>query len=74
MRVRSFTRLHEITYPESEAGEYRTQAIPRISGLRYCARLSCWRASAEIVEDVPMPNTKYGITSYFVISRVESRV
>ncbi|MEJ5225810.1 MAG: amidase family protein, partial [Anaerolineales bacterium] len=27
---------------------------------------------AEIVEDVPMPHTKYGIPAYFVISRVEA--
>ncbi len=27
---------------------------------------------AEIVEDVPMPNTRYGIPVYFVISRVEA--
>jgi len=27
---------------------------------------------AVIVEDVPMPNTKYGIPTYFVISRVEA--
>ncbi|MGA9398662.1 MAG: amidase family protein, partial [Anaerolineaceae bacterium] len=27
---------------------------------------------AEIVEDVPMPNTRHGIPAYFVISRVEA--
>jgi aspartyl-tRNA(Asn)/glutamyl-tRNA(Gln) amidotransferase subunit A len=27
---------------------------------------------AEIVDDVPMPNTRYGIPAYFVISRVEA--
>ncbi len=27
---------------------------------------------AEVVEDVPMPNTRYGIPAYFVISRVEA--
>ena len=27
---------------------------------------------AEIVEDVPMPNTRYGIPAFFVISRVEA--
>lgn len=29
-------------------------------------------AGAEIVEDIPMPNTRYGIPAYFVISRVEA--
>ena len=27
---------------------------------------------AEIIEDVPMPNTRFGIPAYFVISRVEA--
>jgi aspartyl-tRNA(Asn)/glutamyl-tRNA(Gln) amidotransferase subunit A len=27
---------------------------------------------AEIIEDVPMPNTRYGIPAFFVISRVEA--
>jgi aspartyl-tRNA(Asn)/glutamyl-tRNA(Gln) amidotransferase subunit A len=27
---------------------------------------------AEVIEDVPMPNTRYGIPAYFVISRVEA--
>jgi aspartyl-tRNA(Asn)/glutamyl-tRNA(Gln) amidotransferase subunit A len=27
---------------------------------------------AEVIEDVPMPNTRYGIPVYFVISRVEA--
>ena len=36
---------------------------------------SCWRAmGAEIVEDVPMPNTHYGIPAYFVISPRRGRL
>ncbi len=72
MRVGLSPDYMEITYPESEAGEYRNQAIPediRAAVLRAAELLA--RQGAEIVEDVPMPNTKYGITSYFVISRVE---
>lgn len=30
------------------------------------------RAGAEIVTDVPMPNTKYSVPAYFVISRIEA--
>ena len=33
---------------------------------------SCCGSGAEIIEDVPMPNTRYGIPAYFVISRVEA--
>ena len=36
-------------------------------------RLEMYQAlGAEIIEDVPMPNTRYGIPAYFVISRVEA--
>jgi aspartyl-tRNA(Asn)/glutamyl-tRNA(Gln) amidotransferase subunit A len=30
------------------------------------------KQGAEIVEDIPMPHTKFGIPAYFVISRVEA--
>ncbi len=30
------------------------------------------KAGAEIVRDVPMPNTKYSVPAYFVISRIEA--
>ena len=30
------------------------------------------RLGAEIITDVPMPNTRHGIPAYFVISRVEA--
>jgi len=35
------------------------------------ADLLAW-GGAEIIENVPMPNTRYGIPTYFVISRVEA--
>jgi aspartyl-tRNA(Asn)/glutamyl-tRNA(Gln) amidotransferase subunit A len=44
--------------------DYR-QAIYRVAG-----RLA--EMGADIVEDVPMPHTKYSIPAYFVISRVEA--
>ena len=30
------------------------------------------KAGAEVVPDVPMPNTKYSVPAYFVISRIEA--
>lgn len=61
----------QITYPDNE-GDYRIQPIPaeiKTAVLRAAELLA--KQGAEIIEDVPMPNTKYGISSYFVISRVE---
>lgn len=62
-----------ITYPDPTTGELRTQPIsPEIeSSVRRAATL-LKEMGAEIIEDVPMPNTRYGIPAYFVISRVEA--
>ena len=38
--------------------------------MRAAGRLA--EMGADIIEDVPMPNTRYGIPVYFVISRVEA--
>ena len=56
----------------------RMANIPSSPCQKKCARLCCTRVDiyralgAEIIEDVPMPNTRYGIPVYFVISRVEA--
>lgn len=62
-----------ITYPDPNTGELRTQSIsPEIeSSVRRAATL-LKEMGAEIIEDIPMPNTRYGIPAYFVISRVEA--
>ena len=62
-----------VTYPDPETGEYLQSPIPEVmkkAVMDAAERLA--KAGAEIVEDVPMPNTKYGIPAYFVISRVEA--
>jgi aspartyl-tRNA(Asn)/glutamyl-tRNA(Gln) amidotransferase subunit A len=60
-----------IVYPTA-SGEYAERALlPEYEKtVRQTAQLLA-QMGAEIVEDVPMPNTRYGVPVYFVISRVE---
>jgi aspartyl-tRNA(Asn)/glutamyl-tRNA(Gln) amidotransferase subunit A len=62
-----------ISYPDPQTGELREQALePDVeAAVRHAAELLA-KAGAEIVEGVPMPNTRYGIPAYFVVSRVEA--
>ncbi len=62
-----------LKYPDPATGELREQSISPEN------ERAVWRAAevlealgAEIVPDVPMPNTRYGIPAYFVLSRVEA--
>lgn len=62
-----------ITYPDPTTGEYTQQRLP--AEIEATVRLAAdvlAELGAEIVEDVPMPNTRYGVPAYFVISRVEA--
>jgi aspartyl-tRNA(Asn)/glutamyl-tRNA(Gln) amidotransferase subunit A len=73
MRIGLSPDYFRITYPDPETGELRREPIdPEIEAavLRVAGRLA--EAGADIVEDVPMPHTQYGIPVYFVISRVEA--
>ena len=62
-----------IEFPNPQTGEYEQSPIPAEmeASVRQAAELLA-SLGAEIVEDVPMPNTRYGIPAYFVISRVEA--
>jgi len=63
----------QITFPDPETGEIERQTLPkeiREATLRAAEVLA--DQGAEIVEDIPMPNTVYGIPVYFVVSRVEA--
>jgi aspartyl-tRNA(Asn)/glutamyl-tRNA(Gln) amidotransferase subunit A len=63
----------QITFPNLETGEYTQQSIPSEIMEATMKTAEVYRAlGAEIIEDVPMPNTRYGIPVYFVISRVEA--
>jgi aspartyl-tRNA(Asn)/glutamyl-tRNA(Gln) amidotransferase subunit A len=62
-----------ITFPDPQTGEMREEALPAEfeASVRHAAQVLAG-LGAEIVEDVPMPNTRFGIPAYFVISRVEA--
>jgi len=62
-----------ITYFDAGTGKLEEQPVAdemKKAVLEAAARLA--DLGAEIVEDVPMPHTRYGIPAYFVISRVEA--
>jgi aspartyl-tRNA(Asn)/glutamyl-tRNA(Gln) amidotransferase subunit A len=62
-----------LKYPDPESGELREQAITKeIADSVYQAADLLSDAGAEIIENVPLPNTRFGIPVYFVISRVEA--
>lgn len=62
-----------LTYPDPQSGELLEQTLPEeiAAPVRHAADL-LKAMGAEIVEDIPMPHTRYGIPAYFVISRVEA--
>jgi aspartyl-tRNA(Asn)/glutamyl-tRNA(Gln) amidotransferase subunit A len=63
----------QITFPNLENGEYLQQPVPSEIRDAVLKAADVYRTlGAEIIEDVPMPNTRYGIPVYFVISRVEA--
>ena len=63
----------KITYPDVTTGEVSSTPIQlEISQAIRDAAEALARAGAEIVEHVPLPGTRYGIPTYFVISRVEA--
>lgn len=62
-----------ITYFNADTGELVEQSLPeeiKQTVLDAAERLA--KAGAEIVENIPMRHTKFGIPAYFVISRVEA--
>ena len=73
MRIGLSPDYFRITFPDPKTGEFNEQALPKeiADSVRHAAEVLT-AMGAEIVEDVPMPNTRYGIPVYFVISRVEA--
>ncbi|MFL7893945.1 MAG: Asp-tRNA(Asn)/Glu-tRNA(Gln) amidotransferase subunit GatA [Anaerolineales bacterium] len=62
-----------ITYFDPLTGEFEQQLIsPEIESAVLSAAGYLAQMGADIVEDIPMPHTRYGIPVYFVISRVEA--
>jgi aspartyl-tRNA(Asn)/glutamyl-tRNA(Gln) amidotransferase subunit A len=62
-----------ITFPDPVSGNFQQQAIPAQMEQTVNHAAEILRGlGAEIINDVPMPNTRHGIPAYFVISRVEA--
>jgi aspartyl-tRNA(Asn)/glutamyl-tRNA(Gln) amidotransferase subunit A len=73
MRIGLSPHYFRLEYPDPRTGDIREQEIDRqVAEAVYRAAEILARAGAEIVEPVPMPNTRYGVPAYFVISRVEA--
>jgi len=73
MRIGLSPDYFRITFPDPQTGEYVEQELPdeMAQAVTDAAELLA-DMGAIIVENVPMPNTRYGIPAYFVISRVEA--
>lgn len=73
MRVGLSLDYDHIAYPNTETGEISYQPIQKeVSQAVFDAAEALARAGAEIIENVPMPHSRFGIPAYFVISRVEA--
>ncbi len=73
MRIGLSLDYFRITFPDPESGEYVEKALPQeMQDAVYKAAQIYREMGAEIIEDIPMPNTRFGIPVYFVISRVEA--
>lgn len=73
MRIGLSPDYFRITLPDSQRGGYNEQPIPAEMEKIVLEAAEVYRSlGAEIIEDVPMPNTRHGIPVYFVISRVEA--
>jgi aspartyl-tRNA(Asn)/glutamyl-tRNA(Gln) amidotransferase subunit A len=73
MRIGLSPDYFRLKYPDPETGDLREQAITaEIEQAVRAAAQVLEEQGAVIVENVPMPNTHYGIPAYFVISRVEA--
>ncbi len=73
MRIGLSPDYLKITYFNHEKGIIEQESIPQdIRDAVYKTADILSKAGAEIIENVPMPHTRYGIPAYFVISRVEA--
>ena len=73
MRIGISPDYFRLKYPDPETGELREQAITaEIEEVVRQAAHALAAQGAIVVDDVPMPNTRFGIPAYFVISRVEA--
>ncbi len=72
MRIGISPDYLKVTYMNDQ-GEYAVQSIdPDILKITERAVKIFKELGAEIIDDVPMSNTKYSVPAYFVISRIEA--
>lgn len=73
MRIGLSEEFFRVTYFDAETGELVENPIDeQIRDAVYSVAGYLAQLGADIVEDVPLPHTKYGVPTYFVISRVEA--
>ena len=73
MRIGLSPDYFRITFPDLDSGEYQQNPLPAEIEAAVLNAAEIYRSlGAEIISDVPMPNTRFGIPAYFVISRVEA--
>lgn len=73
MRIGLSPDYAKITFFDPKTGKLESHALPKeISDAVMQAAEALAKQGAEIVEGVPMAHTRYGIPTYFVISRVEA--
>ena len=73
MRIGLSPDYFKITYPDLESGDIvQTPISEEIWSAVYSAAGRFAELGADIVENVPMPHTRYGVPVYFVVSRVEA--
>ncbi len=73
MRIGLSEEFFRVTYFDAETGELHKNPIDdQIRDAVMSAAGFLAQQGVDIVMDVPMPHTKYGIPTYFVISRVEA--
>jgi aspartyl-tRNA(Asn)/glutamyl-tRNA(Gln) amidotransferase subunit A len=72
MRIGLSPDYFRITSPNPDGSFDESPITPEIAEAVYDAARRLKELGAVIVDDVPMPNTRYGIPAYFVISRVEA--
>jgi aspartyl-tRNA(Asn)/glutamyl-tRNA(Gln) amidotransferase subunit A len=73
MRIGLSEEFFRVTYFDADTGELVENPIDdQIRDAIYSTAGFLAQLGADIVEDVPLPHTKYGVPTYFVISRVEA--
>ncbi len=73
LRIGLSPNYFRITFPDPQTGEIQESPIGaeiEQAVLRAAGRLA--EMGADIVEDIPLPHTRFGIPAYFVVSRVEA--